>query len=117
MASARSRSIRVMVPFTRSTAWISSSLADASTSTKGEPIPTTSNASPSGAGRVSSFIGERVLGGSLSPLPPADRPTTLAPSTDEDESAYRLDRRAVPSVYRLLLAPDLDTATFTGSAE
>ena len=34
-----------------------------------------------------------------------------------ETNPYRLDRRVVPSAYRLFLTPNLDAATFAGRVE
>ncbi|HVX21463.1 MAG TPA: M1 family metallopeptidase [Acidimicrobiales bacterium] len=63
------------------------------------------------------------------PLPPADPATTAGgdggPATPDDptpddptpDAAFRLPRTVEPVTYRLTLAPDLEAATFTGTAE
>ena len=47
------------------------------------------------------------------PTPYADRVTDAPAVPDTDQ--YRLDRRAVPSHYRLTMEPDADAGTFTGA--
>jgi puromycin-sensitive aminopeptidase len=47
------------------------------------------------------------------PTPYADRVTDTAAPTDAHQ--YRLDRRSVPSHYRLTIEPDADAGTFTGA--
>ena len=95
---------------------ISSSVATASTSTSGEPMPdhVEAPAAPaSGSPAVPSAVtAERVPGpaASLSPMPAPDDATS-------PDAAYRLPRTVEPCVYRLTLGPDLDAATFTGSVE
>src|SRR3954468_15230342 len=94
--SARSVSIRVIDPFTKSCLTMKSSSAWAMTSTNALPIPTTSYRMP---GTWVQATGHSCRG--YAPL--------------VSDNPYRLPQTVVPSRYRLMLEPDLAGATFSGT--